>query len=69
MKLSIYPQLHHRHPTPKTRQPQTRTQSLAILADPVYSATDERVTRKPANNQLGSELEIERSALARSAKA
>ena len=51
--------LANRKPAPK---------ALAILADPVYSATDERVTGKPANNQLGSELEIERSALARSAR-
>jgi CHAT domain-containing protein/predicted negative regulator of RcsB-dependent stress response len=47
---------------------QAAPRAIAILADPVYSATDERVTGKPANNQLGSELDVERSALARSAK-
>jgi CHAT domain-containing protein/tetratricopeptide (TPR) repeat protein len=52
-------ELANRKPAPK---------QLAILADPVYSATDTRVTGKPENTQLGTELQIERSALARSAK-
>nr|WP_169221360.1 CHAT domain-containing tetratricopeptide repeat protein [Brasilonema sp. UFV-L1] len=47
---------------------QSAPKAIAILADPVYSATDTRVTGKPENTQLGSELEIERSALNRSAK-
>ncbi len=51
--------LANRQPAPK---------ALAILADPVYKATDERVTGKPENTQLGSELEIERSALERAAR-
>ncbi|KAB8320038.1 CHAT domain-containing protein, partial [Tolypothrix campylonemoides VB511288] len=51
--------LANRQPAPK---------ALAILADPVYSATDTRVTGKPANTQLAPELEFERSALARSAR-
>ncbi|BAY09334.1 CHAT domain-containing tetratricopeptide repeat protein [Calothrix sp. NIES-2098] len=52
-------QLANRKPAPK---------ALAILADPVYSATDKRVTGKPENTQLGSNLEIERSALERAAR-
>jgi CHAT domain-containing protein len=52
-------ELANRKPAPK---------QLAILADPVYTATDTRVTGKPENTQLGTELQIERSALARSAK-
>jgi CHAT domain-containing protein len=52
-------ELANRKPAPK---------QLAILADPVYSATDTRVTGKRENTQLGTELQIERSALARSAK-
>ncbi|MBP5977619.1 CHAT domain-containing protein, partial [Brasilonema sp. CT11] len=47
---------------------QSAPKSIAVLADPVYSATDERVTGKPENTQLGSELEVERSALNRSAR-
>ncbi|MDZ7963168.1 MAG: CHAT domain-containing protein, partial [Aulosira sp. DedQUE10] len=42
--------------------------ALAILADPVYSATDERVTGKPEKSQGSSDLELERSALERSAR-
>jgi CHAT domain-containing protein/Flp pilus assembly protein TadD len=49
-------QLTNRKPAPK---------ALAILADPVYKATDERITGKLENTQLGSELELERSALER----
>ncbi|MBD2339132.1 tetratricopeptide repeat protein [Calothrix sp. FACHB-156] len=52
-------QLAKRQPAPKV---------LAILADPVYSPTDSRVTGKPENTQLGSELELERSALERAAR-
>ncbi|OYD95136.1 hypothetical protein CDG77_10410 [Nostoc sp. 'Peltigera membranacea cyanobiont' 213] len=52
-------QLAHRQKAPK---------ALAILADPVYSATDPRVANKPVKNQLPSELELERSALERSAR-
>ena len=39
--------------------------ALAILADPVYSADDQRVTGKPPNTQLGAELELEDSFLKR----
>jgi CHAT domain-containing protein/tetratricopeptide (TPR) repeat protein len=42
--------------------------AIAILADPVYSATDTRVTGKPENNQLAPELKLERSTLDRSSK-
>jgi CHAT domain-containing protein/tetratricopeptide (TPR) repeat protein len=58
-------QLANRKPAPK---------ALAILADPVYSATDTRVTgtstksAKPEKAQLGSKLELENSALERSAR-
>ncbi|QIR38302.1 CHAT domain-containing protein [Tolypothrix sp. PCC 7910] len=52
-------QLANRKPAPK---------ALAILADPVYSATDERVTGKPEKTQIGSNLELERSALERAAR-
>ncbi|OUL36453.1 CHAT domain-containing protein, partial [Nostoc sp. 106C] len=52
-------QLAKRQPAPK---------ALAILADPVYSANDERVTGKPEKSSLRSELEFERSALERSAR-
>ncbi|BAY93195.1 MULTISPECIES: CHAT domain-containing tetratricopeptide repeat protein [unclassified Tolypothrix] len=52
-------QLANRKPAPK---------ALAILADPVYSATDERVTGKTENTSVGSNLELERSALERSAR-
>jgi CHAT domain-containing protein/tetratricopeptide (TPR) repeat protein len=52
-------QLANRKPAPK---------ALAILADPVYSATDSRVTGKAEKSQKSSELEIERSALERSAR-
>ncbi|OUL28420.1 hypothetical protein BV372_24965 [Nostoc sp. T09] len=52
-------QLAKRQPAPK---------ALAILADPVYSATDERVTGKPETSQLAPNLELERSALSRSAR-
>ncbi len=40
---------------------------LAILADPVYSATDERVTNPQNKQQESRDLELERSALKRSA--
>ncbi|MBD2212108.1 CHAT domain-containing protein [Nostoc linckia FACHB-104] len=52
-------QLANRKPAPK---------ALAIIADPVYSATDERVTGKPENTSVGSNLELERSALESSAR-
>ncbi|WP_256973606.1 CHAT domain-containing tetratricopeptide repeat protein, partial [Nostoc sp. T09] len=52
-------QLTKRQPAPK---------ALAILADPVYSATDSRVTGRPANSQIAPNLELERSALNRSAR-
>ncbi|NJL64612.1 MAG: CHAT domain-containing protein [Methylacidiphilales bacterium] len=52
-------ELANRKPAPK---------QIAILADPVYSATDTRVTGKPENTQLAPEIQIERSALERSAK-
>ncbi|OUL23359.1 CHAT domain-containing tetratricopeptide repeat protein [Nostoc sp. 106C] len=52
-------QLANRKPAPK---------ALAILADPVYSATDIRITGKPEKSQLSPELEFERSALERSAR-
>ncbi|BAY66449.1 TPR domain protein [Calothrix brevissima NIES-22] len=51
-----------------TRQP--APQALAILADPVYSATDDRVTtaqNKQLQQQDDLDLELERSALKRSA--
>jgi hypothetical protein len=32
------------------------SKALAILADPVYSATDERVTGKPEKSQLDSSI-------------
>ncbi|BAY24038.1 TPR domain protein [Calothrix sp. NIES-2100] len=54
-------QLANRQPAPK---------ALAILADPVYSATDERVTtakNKQLQQQDDIDLELERSALKRSA--
>lgn len=45
--------------------------ALGILADPVFSATDERVTNQAQNKQLNQQnsltLELERSALKRSA--
>ncbi|MBR8838531.1 MAG: CHAT domain-containing protein [Stigonema ocellatum SAG 48.90 = DSM 106950] len=41
--------------------------TLAILADPVFDPKDERVTGKPESSQLAPNLELERSALARSA--
>ncbi|WYL97308.1 MAG: CHAT domain-containing tetratricopeptide repeat protein [Gloeotrichia echinulata IR180] len=41
--------------------------ALAILADPVFSAKDPRVTGKP-ENELGPELDLQNSDLARSAK-
>ena len=42
--------------------------ALAIFADPVYSPTDERVTGKPDNNQLGPELVLQNSDLEKSTK-
>jgi CHAT domain-containing protein len=41
--------------------------ALAVLADPVFSAKDSRVTGKP-DNELGPELDLQNSDLARSAK-
>jgi CHAT domain-containing protein/tetratricopeptide (TPR) repeat protein len=52
-------ELANRKPAPK---------ALAILADPVYSATDPRVTGKSDSSQITAELQVERSALDRSAK-
>jgi CHAT domain-containing protein len=49
--------LHNRPPAPKT---------LAVLADPVFAADDERLTGKPPS--LGPELNLEQSSLQRSAK-
>ncbi|BAZ31025.1 TPR domain protein [Cylindrospermum sp. NIES-4074] len=48
----------------KQRQPAPKT--LAVLADPVFAANDERVTGKPQS--LAPELNLERSSLQRSAK-
>jgi tetratricopeptide (TPR) repeat protein/CHAT domain-containing protein len=45
----------------------TAKKALAILADPVYSAIDARITGKPENPQLAPELKLERSDLKRSA--
>ncbi len=42
---------------------------IAILADPVYTANDERVTGKPAPAQIAANLELEQSVLKRSARA
>ncbi|MBD2488625.1 CHAT domain-containing tetratricopeptide repeat protein [Aulosira sp. FACHB-615] len=42
--------------------------ALAILADPVYSANDSRVTGKPEPIAITPELDLQRSALSRSAK-
>ncbi|MBE9005124.1 CHAT domain-containing protein [Fortiea sp. LEGE XX443] len=42
--------------------------AIAILADPVYSADDSRVTGKPENNSITPELDLQRSALSRSAR-
>ncbi|BAZ04239.1 CHAT domain-containing tetratricopeptide repeat protein [Calothrix sp. NIES-3974] len=50
----------------KTTNRKPAPKKLAILADPVYSHDDERVTGKPA--PLAPELELERSALKRSAQ-
>ncbi|NMG22984.1 hypothetical protein DP116_27580 [Brasilonema bromeliae SPC951] len=47
---------------------QSAPKAIAILADPVYSATDTRVTGKPENTQLAPEIQFERSALNRSAR-
>ncbi|BAZ06283.1 TPR domain protein [Calothrix sp. NIES-3974] len=52
-------QLAQRRPAPK---------AIAIIADPVYNHNDERLTGKPGNNPLAPELELERTALQRSAK-
>ncbi len=52
-------QLAQRQPAPK---------AIAIIADPVYNHHDERLTGKPGNNPLAPELELERTALQRSAK-
>ena len=43
----------------EVRTPKTKT--IAILADPVYTADDEEITGKPANTQLGVELEEDSS--------
>ncbi|BAZ27191.1 TPR domain protein [Kalymmatonema gypsitolerans NIES-4073] len=40
--------------------------TLAVLADPVFSADDRRVTGKPQDNSLSNELVTEKSALERS---
>lgn len=50
----------------KTSNRKPAAKKLAILADPVYNHEDERVTGKPA--PLAPELELERSALKRSAQ-
>jgi CHAT domain-containing protein len=42
--------------------------TLAILADPVYSATDVRVTGKPESNQLGREMKLNSIPQAKSTK-
>jgi len=42
--------------------------AIAILADPVFSADDSRVTGKPENNSITPDLDLQRSALSRSAK-
>ena len=44
------------------------SKTLAILADPVFSADDPRVTGKPQDSSSSMELNLERSALQRSAK-
>ena len=44
------------------------SKTLAILADPVFSAEDSRVTGKPQDSSSSMELNLERSALQRSAK-
>ncbi len=41
---------------------------IAILADPVYSSNDERITGKSTSYDLDIDIELERSALKRSAK-
>ena len=41
---------------------------IAILADPVYSSNDERITGKSQSFDLDIDIELERSALKRSAK-
>ncbi len=41
---------------------------IAILADPVYSSNDERITGKSTSYDLDIDIELERSALQRSAK-
>ncbi|BAY18762.1 TPR domain protein [Anabaenopsis circularis NIES-21] len=41
--------------------------AIAILADPVFSTDDSRVTGKPENNSITPDLDLQRSALSRSA--
>ncbi|AFY41051.1 CHAT domain-containing protein [Nostoc sp. PCC 7107] len=42
--------------------------AIAILADPVFSTDDSRVTGKPENNSITPDLDLQRSALSRSAR-
>ncbi|MGF2012826.1 CHAT domain-containing protein [Nostoc sp. DedVER01b] len=50
----------------KQRQPAPKT--LAVLADPVFAANDQRFTGKPESESPGPELSLQRSSLQRSAK-
>lgn len=47
---------------------QMAPKAIAILADPVYNITDERITAKPEKTKIPSRLELENYALKRSAK-
>ncbi|BAY16808.1 TPR repeat-containing protein [Anabaenopsis circularis NIES-21] len=52
----------------ETQQRKKAPKAIAILADPVFSADDSRVTGKPENNSITPDLDLQRSALSRSAR-
>ncbi|GBE95359.1 TPR repeat protein [Nostoc cycadae WK-1] len=52
----------------ETQQRPKAPKAIAILADPVFSADDSRVTGKPENNSITPDLDLQRSALSRSAR-
>ncbi|MBU7584291.1 MAG: tetratricopeptide repeat protein [Nostoc sp. TH1S01] len=52
----------------ETQQRPKAPKAIAILADPVFSADDSRVTGKPESNSITPDLDLQRSALSRSAK-
>ncbi|BBD62528.1 TPR domain protein [Nostoc sp. HK-01] len=52
----------------ETQKRKKAPKAIAILADPVFSTDDSRVTGKPENNSITPDLDLQRSALSRSAR-